>query len=251
MKISRLASLIGILLLLAVLAFSSKGEAQTPTTLTIGSVIGTPGQEVAVSVTVHATDVRSVQVNLAFDGARIPVAHGKGGPALPAGWTFATNLAAPGDLRFIAFSPTGATAILSGSIFTAHLSIPPATIPGELPITVASQDIRDGDNVQLTMITTNGTLVIRTPEVVSNIATLMVTPAEVVSIRINPDLATIPVGRTQQFTAVCTLTDASTRDCTSGVVWVSSIPAVASIDAAGLATGRSVGQTSIHAEIVE
>ena len=52
-------------------------------------------------------------------------------------------------------------------------------------------------------------------------------------------------GLTQQFTATGTYSDASTADLTGSVTWASATTRVATINAAGLATGVDAG-TSTH-----
>jgi hypothetical protein len=58
---------------------------------------------------------------------------------------------------------------------------------------------------------------------------------------------TITVGATEQFAATGHFTDGSTRDITASVAWSSQSPAVATIDAAGLATAKSAGSSAITA----
>jgi len=83
----------------------------------------------------------------------------------------------------------------------------------------------------------------------SNTATLTVTaPPDLVSIAVLPDVASIEVGSTQQFTATGNYSDGSTKDITSDVIWVSSNTEVATIEA-GLATGESVGTAYITADL--
>ena len=55
------------------------------------------------------------------------------------------------------------------------------------------------------------------------------------------------IGITQQFLALGQYNDTHTEDLTAIATWVSSDPAVATIDAAGLATGVSAGTTDITA----
>ncbi|ETX05992.1 MAG: hypothetical protein ETSY2_19745, partial [Candidatus Entotheonella gemina] len=57
------------------------------------------------------------------------------------------------------------------------------------------------------------------------------------------------VGQDQSFSAIGTLTDGSTQDLSTAVVWSSSNTAVATIDAAGLATALAAGNTTIRAQI--
>lgn len=73
--------------------------------------------------------------------------------------------------------------------------------------------------------------------------------ASLTSIAINPANATIGVGTTQQFQAIGTYSDSSTRDITGQVSWTSSTPAVATITAAGLATGVSAGTSQVTASL--
>lgn len=72
-------------------------------------------------------------------------------------------------------------------------------------------------------------------------------PATLSSIAISPGNPTIPMASTQQFAATGTFSDGSTRDVTSQVTWASSNGAVATINAAGLASVVSAGTTSISA----
>lgn len=62
---------------------------------------------------------------------------------------------------------------------------------------------------------------------------------------VTPDSAAIPVGGTQQFTA--TVLDLHGNPLAASVTWSSSAPAVATVDGTGLATGVSVGSTTITA----
>jgi len=79
-------------------------------------------------------------------------------------------------------------------------------------------------------------------------ATLTVTstPA-LVSIGVTPEMATLLVGLTQQFTATGTYGDGSTQDLTSQVTWSSLQPAVATIGAGGLVDALSAGPVTILA----
>jgi alpha-tubulin suppressor-like RCC1 family protein len=61
------------------------------------------------------------------------------------------------------------------------------------------------------------------------------------SIAVTPVSSTVPAGQTLQFTATGTYSDSSTQTITSSVTWSSSSVAIATIDAAGLATGVKVG----------
>jgi hypothetical protein len=81
---------------------------------------------------------------------------------------------------------------------------------------------------------------------------LTVTPASLVSIAVTPAAPSIARGLTQEFVATRTFSVNSTQVLTNAVTWSSSDPVVASIANAGspgLATGLSVGTTSIRATV--
>ncbi|MGH9615286.1 MAG: Ig-like domain-containing protein [Acidobacteriaceae bacterium] len=70
------------------------------------------------------------------------------------------------------------------------------------------------------------------------------------SVQVTPATQSVAVGQTAQFTAVGTYGNASrpsTQDITSSVTWTSSVPAVATINASGVATGVSGGTSTITA----
>jgi hypothetical protein len=70
------------------------------------------------------------------------------------------------------------------------------------------------------------------------------------SVRVTPTAQSVAVGQTAQFTAVGIYGNASrptTKDVTDTVTWVSGTPSVATISAAGVATGVSAGTTVITA----
>jgi uncharacterized protein YjdB len=78
-------------------------------------------------------------------------------------------------------------------------------------------------------------------------AVLTVTPAVLESISVTPANPTVPLGETEQLTATGTLSDNTTEDLTSQVTWTSATPAVATINATGLATTLTTGSSSISA----
>jgi uncharacterized protein YjdB len=70
------------------------------------------------------------------------------------------------------------------------------------------------------------------------------------SVQVTPASQALAVGQTAQFTATGTFGNAkslSTQNITSSVTWTSSVPAVATISAAGIATGVGAGTTTITA----
>ncbi len=70
---------------------------------------------------------------------------------------------------------------------------------------------------------------------------------DVASFTISPLNASILPTGTQQFSASGVFGDGSTRDITSTATWTSANPAVATIDANGLATAVALGSTTITA----
>ena len=78
-------------------------------------------------------------------------------------------------------------------------------------------------------------------------AGLEVRIAELVSLAILPGNSTVAQGGIQQFTAIGTFTDGSTKDVTSSVAWACANSVVAGISTSGLATGVAQGTTTIAA----
>src|SRR5208282_4038853 len=68
-----------------------------------------------------------------------------------------------------------------------------------------------------------------------------------ISITVAPANPSIVSGNTQQFTATGYFRNGTTQNMTSSVLWTSSAPGVATINAAGLASSVSAGSTSITA----
>src|SRR5271169_1593782 len=67
------------------------------------------------------------------------------------------------------------------------------------------------------------------------------------SIAVSPASPSINVSAMQQFTATGTFSDGSTKDLTATANWASVTSSVATINAAGLATGVAAGTTNITA----
>ncbi len=84
---------------------------------------------------------------------------------------------------------------------------------------------------------------------VSGGTSLAVTDATLTSIAVAPASANIANGTNQQFTATGTYSDASTATITSSVLWQSSDPTKATINAGGQATGIATGSTTITATL--
>jgi uncharacterized protein YjdB len=73
--------------------------------------------------------------------------------------------------------------------------------------------------------------------------------ANLTAIAITPQLSSIPISTTQQFSATGTYSDGSTRDLSSLVTWSSSSTAAATVDVNGLVTSVAAGTTTITATL--
>ncbi len=69
------------------------------------------------------------------------------------------------------------------------------------------------------------------------------------SVSVAPTAASVRQGSTHQFTAVASYSDGKTQDVSSQVLWTSTSTAVATINAAGLATTVGTGTTTIRATL--
>src|SRR5580704_9408890 len=83
----------------------------------------------------------------------------------------------------------------------------------------------------------------------SGTATLTVLAKSLSGISVAPSAANLAIGVTQQFTATGNYNDGSTANVTSLATWTSSSPAVAAINSTGLATGITVGSSTIRASL--
>ena len=77
--------------------------------------------------------------------------------------------------------------------------------------------------------------------------TATVTPATLTALTLSPTSARIAKHTSEQFIVTGTFTDGTTQNLSSTVSWSSSSAAVASIDAAGLATGTGAGTATLTA----
>ncbi len=76
-----------------------------------------------------------------------------------------------------------------------------------------------------------------------------ITDANLVSIDVTPNGASVAAGKTQQYTAMGTYSDASVIDITRKVTWSTSDATIATTNQAGLVTGQSVGATNVVATL--
>jgi hypothetical protein len=86
---------------------------------------------------------------------------------------------------------------------------------------------------------------------IASTAQLTVTPAVLTSLAVTPENPSVPLGATQQFTAIGTFTDNSEQDVTESVTWSAGNQAVAGVSntagTKGLATAQAIGSTTIRA----
>ncbi|MCU1313738.1 MAG: Ig-like, group 2 [Acidobacteriaceae bacterium] len=74
-------------------------------------------------------------------------------------------------------------------------------------------------------------------------------PVTLTSIAVTPATATVQLGAKQQFSATATYSDGSTANVSTNATWASATPAVATVSAAGLATGLTAGTTAVTATV--
>lgn len=169
---------------------------------------------------------------------------------------------------------TGTAATLQGI----HLTPPQAVLPkgATQPFTVRGT-FSDGSSVDMTTqvawTSSDGTIVTvsadgvataeaqgaatvtatHVPSGFADSAPVTVTAAALQHLYVLPSKDTLPVGVTQQYQALGVYSDNSSHDITSVVRWSTSHPTLAEISNApgmkGLARGRSVGSTSVNAEM--
>ena len=96
-------------------------------------------------------------------------------------------------------------------------------------------------------VSSGSTTISATSGAISGTTQLTVTSASPVSIAISPIDVSVPLGLTQQFTAIATFDDGTNQDVTGTATWKSSANSVASITTSGLAVARNVGTTNISA----
>ena len=131
----------------------------------------------------------------------------------------------------------GSTADITTSVAWSSLSLGVATV-SNMP---GTQGLTSSAGSGITMISaTYGSL--------TGSASLTVQDP-LVSISIVPPITTITPGASQQFSAVGTFASGIINDVSGSVVWSSTSPSVAMIDASGLATSAATGQTVISASL--
>lgn len=111
----------------------------------------------------------------------------------------------------------------------------------------------DGSRGLVTAVEIGSATVSATLGAVTGTSEITVTAAEVVSIAVTPATFSLPLGRSQQLTAVATYGDNTTLDVTAQATWASSADAVASVSNAanstGLVSALSIGTATITATV--
>ncbi len=146
------------------------------------------------------------------------------------------------SLRFTATDAAG------NVVFGPELRAKAAVITLVVPITARNLTIEylEGDTVvglfnQALDLTAGGSFTINDPDFVDvNVVTLQ-------SITVNPSNPSLAPGSLLPFTAIGNFSNATSNQLGAGVVWTSSDPAVATIDANGQATTLADGNTTITA----
>lgn len=229
-------------------------------TLIIGSQSTRPGElvDLPVSLDTQGELVRSFQVNLSFSGAGLLDPSARAGPALPLGWSFSQNSPEPGDLRFLTLDLSGGAARTNGVVVIASFRVAPGAMAGTtLTVSVALQEvIGEGGAAPPVTVQSGGVTVLPAAAMVVSPPSLVTVtepppppPPAMVSVLVSPASASLLVSQTQQFSATCTLSDGSRRDCTAEASWSSSNPLVATIAPGGLAIGLGPGVSEIRASM--
>jgi len=104
-------------------------------------------------------------------------------------------------------------------------------------------------NGLVTSVAAGTTTITATLGSVTQTFTITVTTPTISDIFVSPDGLTEPIGISQQYTATADYSDGSSSDLSSGITWVSSAPAVATVDSRGVVTSVGPGTTTISATV--
>lgn len=215
------------------------------------------------------------------DGSKNDLTHS-------ATWTSSSpavmTISSPGVVSAVGLGTTAVSASFSNITGKANLSTSPAVLTG-IHVTLANASIPVGNTVQLkaTGIFTDGSAQdltssaswvssspavasIRSPGVVMAVslgathlsaasggiqgaADLNVSAATLSSLQLAPAGPTVPLGNSLQLAVTGTYSDGSTQDVTQQVSWNIQSPTIATVTAAGMATGQKVGMTGVTASL--
>ena len=121
---------------------------------------------------------------------------------------------------------------------------------------ISTQVTWSSSNIAVAIITSSGvatsvaagaSTITATYQTISANTTLTVTSAGLISISVTPTNPDVARGATQQFTAIGTYSDGTSRDITSQVTWRSTNISVVTVNSTGLATTVSPGTATITA----
>jgi hypothetical protein len=165
---------------------------------------------------------------------------------------------------------TSALTVTAALLVTIEVSPNPVSIPiGETQQFAAMGTYSDGSELDITTVVSwtssapdvadvnssglatadqlgNATIIAALSGISGN-SVVTVTQAALVSIEVSPNPASIPAGKTQQFTATGRYSDGSSKDITAKANWSSSAPDIAKINSSGLATAKKTGDATIIA----
>ncbi|HVV81981.1 MAG TPA: Ig-like domain-containing protein [Kofleriaceae bacterium] len=113
---------------------------------------------------------------------------------------------------------------------------------------VASISNAAGSQGRATALAVGATSIHATSGQVTGMANLIVGAPAVDMITVTPASTSLPIGATRQMHAMGAMSDGSMQDLTATVTWSSSMPARATITAAGVARGVAIGPTTITAQ---
>lgn len=210
----------------------------TPATATVSNATGTEGLGSALAVgstTVVATlGTVTGSTTLTVTAAELVSIAVTGAPAtLPRGRT--ADLTATGT-----YSDASTQTLTTQVTWTSS------------PVTLATVSNVAGSEGRVTALAVGTVTVTATLGTISGNATLDVTAAVLESIAVTPGAQSTAKGRTQQYTATGTYSDATTQDLTTSVTWGSSAPAFLTVSNAagsqGLATAIDVGAGNVTAQ---
>jgi hypothetical protein len=224
-----------------------------------GNLVNTATQNISAFVTWGSNDTNKVDISVS---GLATAGTATGTATISAAFnsiTGSTSLTSA-DVASIAVAPPDATIILgtkqqysaTGTLATA--GSPTQNLTSWATWTSSQQSVATISNTGLATSQGTGTTFIAAAYalVTSNTATLVVNPATLLTIAVTPVSASVPLGRTQQFTATGTFSNNTTQDLTSVATWFSSNALVSTVSntvgSKGLATTLETGTAAISAQ---